>query len=432
MRVAFVVHEFPILSETFVVNQAIGLLDRGCEVDIYTTRLGDVSKVHPDVDRYDLLSRTRVLTSVPQNYAVRVLQGAGIIARSGWRYPRMILRSLNPLARGIRAASLWSLFSAVPATGWPTYDIIHCQFGNLGFHGQLLRDFSPKAKLVVMFRGFDISQQLHTEGSRLYAKLFKQADYFLTNCDFFRRRLLALGCPPEQVRVHYSGLDCAKFPLQPRLYEPGSSEPIQIAATGRLVEKKGFEYSIRAIAQLKKHYPDITYSIMGDGPLKAQLTDLIDSLDLANNVRLLGWCDEAEIIDVLKQAHLFVAPSVTSADGNQDAPINTLKEAMAIGLPVVSTHHGGIPELVEDGVSGLLVPERDAGAIAAAIYTLIQQPKRWPAMGKAGHAYVKNHYDLSGLNDRLLALYEALLCGTPNGGESTDRTSMPQVSVLQT
>ncbi|MEL6354379.1 MAG: glycosyltransferase, partial [Cyanobacteria bacterium J06627_28] len=218
LKVAFVVHEFPVLSETFVINQAIGLLDRGCDVDILTTRLGDVDKVHPDVEKYNLLAHTHVLPSVPQNYVKRIARGLGIVVRHGRQQGVEIMRSLNPFTRGIRALSLWSLCTVVAARDWASYDIIHCQFGNLGFYGEVLRDFSPATKLVVMFRGFDISQQVKREGDRLYRSLFSQADLFLTNCEFFRQRLLAMGAPPERTKVHYSGLDSAKFPLALRHY----------------------------------------------------------------------------------------------------------------------------------------------------------------------------------------------------------------------
>ena len=412
LRVAFIVHEFPVLSETFVINQATGLLDRGCEVDIYATQLGSTEKMHPDVHRYGLLQRVRLLPSVSPNYALRLVEAMELILKQGYRYPRRILLSLNPFKRGQRAVSLWSLFTTLPALDWPPYDIIHCQFGNLGFQGLLLKDFNPSAKLVVMFRGFDISEQLKRKGDRLYKSLFSQADFFLTNCEFFRQRLLKLGCDPDRVKVHYSGLDCAKFPLRvcPDLVTAGAPvKAIRIAATGRLVEKKGFEYSIRAMAQVVERYPNVTYDIIGDGPLRAELSALIESLGLQSSVHLLGWRDEAEIIEVLTRSHLFVAPSVTSADGNQDAPINVLKEAMALGLPVVSTYHGGIPELVEHGISGLLVPERDVDAIAQALFTLIEQPERWAAMGRAGRAYVETHYGLSALNDRLVDIYWGLI-----------------------
>ncbi|MEL6159946.1 MAG: glycosyltransferase [Cyanobacteria bacterium J06623_5] len=425
MRIAFVVHEFPVLSETFIVNQAIGLIDRGHEVDIFTRRLGDADKVHPDVYHYGLLDRVRVLPAVPENYVLRVMGAIALIFKYGYRYPGPVGRSLNPFSRGIRALSLWSLFTAIPALNWPSYDVIHCQFGNLGFHGLLVKDFNPSAKLVMMFRGFDISQYLRDKGDRLYEFIFTRADFFLTNCDFFRQRLLALGCPANRVRVHYSGLDCEKFPLKLRTHKP--DEPIRIASTGRLVEKKGFEYSIRAIAQVAKQVP-VIYHIMGDGPLRPALSALIESLGLSGQVRLLGWCDEAEIIRVLERAHLFVAPSVTAASGNQDAPINVLKEAMALGLPVVSTVHGGIPELVQDGVSGRLLPERDADAIAQALLDLIAQPERWPAMGQAGRAYVKAHYDLHKLNDQLALLYRELLSEdrTLNGGKAANKIPLAQ------
>ncbi|MGB3297302.1 MAG: glycosyltransferase [Phormidesmis sp.] len=428
LKVAFVVHEFPVLSETFIINQAIGLIDRGCEVDIYATQLGDTDKMHPDVERYDLLDRVRLLPQVSPSYGLRLLKGIELVAKFGYRHPEQILESLNLFKRGRRAASLWSLFTAVPALSWPSYDIIHCQFGNLGFQGLLLKDFNPSAKLIVMFRGFDISQQLKTEGDRFYKSLFCQADFFLTNCEFFRQRLLKLGCDRNKVRVHYSGLDCAKFPLTVRSFdqaaEGASNSPIRIAATGRLVEKKGFEYSIWAMAQVVRRYPHVTYDIIGDGPLRKKLAALIESLNLQENVHLLGWRDEAEIIEVLTRSHLFVAPSVTSAAGNQDAPVNVLKEAMALGLPVVSTYHGGIPELVEHDISGLLVPERDASAIAQALFTLIESPERWAAMGQAGRAYVETHYGLDTLNDRLLDLYQELL--------QSDVDIAPKIPMLST
>ncbi|MEL6856269.1 MAG: glycosyltransferase, partial [Cyanobacteria bacterium J06607_13] len=172
----------------------------------------------------------------------------------------------------------------------------------------------------------------------------------------------------------------------------------------------------------------VIYDIMGDGPLRSELSALIESLGLSGRVRLLGWCDEAEIIRVLERAHLFVAPSVTAASGNQDAPINVLKEAMALGLPVVSTYHGGIPELVQDGVSGRLVPERDADAIAQALLELIARPDRWPQMGQAGRDYVKAHYDLHTLNEQLALLYRALLAEdrTLNNGKTANRRPLSQ------
>jgi len=128
--------------------------------------------------------------------------------------------------------------------------------------------------------------------------------------------------------------------------------------------------------------------------------------------------NEAEIIEVLNTCHLFIAPSVTASDGNQDAPVNVLKEAMAMGLPVISTYHGGIPELVEDEISGLLVPERDAEALATKLGYLLEHTKDWSNMGKAGRSFVENNFDLQRLNDKLVSRYEKLL--ERNRGELAD------------
>ena len=196
-----------------------------------------------------------------------------------------------------------------------------------------------------------------------------------------------------------------------------------MATTGRLVEKKGIEYAIRAVAQVAQQYPNLTYSIIGDGPLRDRLKALIHELKAESYIHLLGWKNEAEIIQILDQCHLFMAPSVTAKDGNQDAPINVLKEAMAMGLPVISTRHGGIPELVEDGVSGYLVPERDVDALVEKLNSLLAHPEHWGAMGQAGRSFVERYYDLHYLNDLLVRRYEALL-----GNSVALEENLPQVA----
>jgi colanic acid/amylovoran biosynthesis glycosyltransferase len=135
-----------------------------------------------------------------------------------------------------------------------------------------------------------------------------------------------------------------------------------------------------------------------------------------------------------EQFSSFLAPSVTAADGNQDAPVNTLKEAMAMGLPVISTYHGGIPELVEDGVSGFLVPERDAKAIAQKLDYLISHPEIWVQMGRSGRRQVEDKYDMEKLNDELVKIYQnSLSLEIPNrvdglwNSASTPLESMAEV-----
>jgi colanic acid/amylovoran biosynthesis glycosyltransferase len=179
---------------------------------------------------------------------------------------------------------------------------------------------------------------------------------------------------------------------------------------GRFVEKKGIEYGIKAISHLvSSGFNQIEYNIVGDGLLRDKIEHLIDRLYLKDYVKLQGQKTQQEIIQIMDKSHIFIAPSVTSEAGDQDAPVNTLKEAMAMGLPVISTWHGGIPELVENNISGFLVPERDAQAIAEKLKYLMTHPQIWRSMTDAGRKKVKEKYDINRLNNQLIKTYENLL-----------------------
>ncbi|NJK41757.1 MAG: colanic acid biosynthesis glycosyltransferase WcaL, partial [Acaryochloridaceae cyanobacterium SU_2_1] len=206
-----------------------------------------------------------------------------------------------------------------------------------------------------------------------------------------------------KITVHHMGIDCQAFPFIPR--QLVNQEPVRIVTVARLVEKKGIEYGIRAIAILKQEQPNIQYEILGDGYLRESLQTLIAQLQLDDTVHLLGWKQQAEVIDILNKAHILLAPSVTGQKGDQEGIPVALMEAMAMGLPVVSTQYTGIPELIEDGVSGFLVPERDCDAIAHKLKKLIDHSQQWQQMGQAGRDYVEAHYNIHPLTKQLMELY---------------------------
>lgn len=410
MKIAFLVWRFPVLSEAFILNQITGLIERGHEVHIHALNgpPADTSKVHPVVEQYNLIERTYYPPTRPNNYLLRLIKGLGLLLGNLDKNSLASLQLLNAFKYGQQVFSLKWLYRAIPLLGNGSYDIIHCQFGTLGPMGLVLRDTGIlQGKLVTTFRGIDISSYVQEQGEDVYDKLFQEGDFFLANCDFFRRRAINLGCDEKKIVVHGSGLDCRKFAFASRYLPPDGK--VRIATTGRLVEKKGIEYCIRAIAKLTHLHQNLEYNIIGDGPLKESFEQLIEELNIGHIVKLLGWKQQQEIIEILDNCQIFLAPSVTAADGNQDAPVNTLKEAMAMGLPVISTFHGGIPELVEDGVSGFLVPERDADAIAEKLSYLIEHPQVWPQMGRIGRACVEEKYDMNKLNDELVEIYQQLL-----------------------
>lgn len=410
MRVAFIVANFPVMSETFILNQIVGLIERGITVDIYAIEENvkvDTTKVHPDIEKYNLLERTYYVPKIPTNFLLRLLKGIALSA-SFYQAPLVLLRSLNIFKYGTQAASLRLLYRSKYLVTKEPYDIIHCQFGTIGLPIMQLQELGAiEGKLVVSFRGYDISSVIRQRGEQVYNKLFKTGDFFLTNCNYFKNRLLKLGCNEDKLVVLGSGIDCSKFVYVPRTLPPDGL--IRIATTGRLVEKKGIEYCIRAVARLVKNNKNIEYSIMGDGPLKEQLQQLINDLGVSDQIKLLGQKRQQEVVKILSESSIFIATSITAANGDQDAPVNTLKEAMAMGMPVIGTLHGGIPELVENGVSGFLVPEKDVDALAEKLSWLVEHPLTWVSMGKAGRAYVEEHYDTNRLNERLVEIYQQVL-----------------------
>lgn len=408
MKIAFLVGHFPVISEAFILTQIAGLLEQGHEVDIYALDgYQPVPDVHPIVVKHSLLSRTHYSQLIPSNFLSRVIEAIRTIRRQ----PQISLNAfqlLNVFKYGRLAASLRLFLKSSPFLSGANYDIIHCQFGTYGFLGQILRDVGLlQGKLVTTFRGYDISSFVQENGDKVYDNLFKKGDYFLVNCDFFAKRLLSLGCPSEWTQIHFSGINCSNFIFSPRHFPEDGI--VRLVTTGRLVEKKGIEYCLQAIAEVVKTFPDLEYTIIGDGPLRTSLEQLVHDYQLEKVVKFLGWKRQDEIADILSRSHIFMAPSITASDGNQDAPVNTLKEAMAVGLPVISTFHGGIPELVEDRVSGFLVPERDAGAIAEKLQYLLQNSHLWPAIGLAGRKSVEEKFDCFKLNNQLISIYEYLL-----------------------
>jgi colanic acid/amylovoran biosynthesis glycosyltransferase len=373
----------------------------------------DASEVHAEVKQYHLPDRTYYWPQMSHNPLVRIVKGFKLLSDNFSKNPAILLRSLNVFRYGKQAAFLQLLYKATLLLDKQPYDIIHCQFGPIGLMAKALRDIGVlKGKLIVSFRGFDISRSLEKQGDHYYDYLFDSADLFLPVSENIKHKLVELGCVGSKIVVHPSGIDCSKFSLNPR---PHSNGKIRIITIARLVEKKGVEYSIRAVAKLVGAEQDIQYVIVGDGPLRNDLESLIQELDVHNYVKLLGWKKHEDVEQILANADILLAPSVTAKSGDQEGIPNVIKEAMAMGLPVVSTRHSGIPELVQDGISGFLVPERDVDGLMKKLSYLIEHREIWSEMGKAGRKYVEENYDINKLNDRLVELYQELLDGKLKG-----------------
>lgn len=405
MKIAFVVGQFPSPSETFILDQITGLIERGCQVDIFADVPRGSPVVHADVTRYRLGERMRYAHAWPDALFARFARGAALAATGFLRAPRTVLRAMNTSRYGREATSLRLLYAAFPLLGERLcYDAIHCHFGPYGVRGMFLRDAGIlNGKLFTTFHGADLTSTLRAWGpAAAYDKLFAAGDRFLPISERWRKRLVELGCPPEKIIVHRMGIRCSEFPMRARFLAKG--ERVRCVSVCRLVEKKGLEYAVQAIARLD-HADGVRYDIIGDGPNMGALERLVDACGAGERVRLHGWMERKQVLRMLDDAHILIAPSVTAHNGDQEGIPVAIMEAMALGMPILSTRHSGIPELVEDGVAGLLVPEKDVHALQDALQRLLARRHQWPAMGEAGRRAVEREFDVDRLNDRLVELY---------------------------
>ena len=294
MKIAFIVTEFPSLSQTFVLNQITGLIDLGHEVDIFADDAGKNSKIHEDVKKYKLLYHTRIYSTIPKNKILRIFKGLIYILKYIHRRPLVVLRSLNIFKYGKNAAFFRYLFLIIPFLDKTPYDIIHCHFGPCGNHALFLRELGAiSGKIITTFHGFDIARDIKAKGNHVYKDLFKKGDLFLPISMCWKEKLISLGCPEDKIVLHRMGIDVHKFRFS--RHKIRDDNKIKIVTVARLVEKKGVRYGIQAVAKLLKAYPNIEYIIAGDGPLKADLLSLIKQLDINKNVKLLGWKEQEEI-----------------------------------------------------------------------------------------------------------------------------------------
>ncbi|MBF8267678.1 MAG: colanic acid biosynthesis glycosyltransferase WcaL [Dehalococcoidia bacterium] len=269
--------------------------------------------------------------------------------------------------------------------------LLHAHFGGSGVLALPLKR-RLDVPLITTFHGYDISRRSWLiEQEEAYQELFAEGDLFLVGGGYMRRRLVELGCPEEKIEIHHLGIDTQKFGFSYR--RPGDNGKVVLLFVGRFTEKKGLPYALRAVSRVFPSHRNMEFRIVGDGELRPQIEDLIRELGIGECVTLLGAQPSSRVAEEMAQAHIFLGPSVTAADGDSEGTPITLMEAQSSGLPVVSTHHADIPEVVLDGESGFLVAEGDVEALAERISYLIANPQSWEAMGEAGRRHIEQNYN---------------------------------------
>ncbi|MEM8954510.1 MAG: glycosyltransferase [Verrucomicrobiota bacterium] len=223
---------------------------------------------------------------------------------------------------------------------------------------------------LVSFHGVDVVKFMddpeYVQGLR---RVFGEARLVLARSESLLNRLEELGCPRGKLRLNRTPIPLGSFESRPR--EVPADGGWRLVQACRLIEKKGLVTVLEALPEVLDRWPKVRFTICGRGPMEGELRDRIKSAGLGDSVKLVGWLEQEELRQLYGESHLFIHPSELTEEADQEGVPNSMLEAMACGLPIVATRHGGIPEAIEDGKDGYLVAEKSPRDLAAAILRLL-------------------------------------------------------------
>jgi glycosyltransferase involved in cell wall biosynthesis len=312
-----------------------------------------------------------------------------IVAKPATHFLRRFwFRQLRDKPWQISRAELRSLVDILTKTD---ARLLHIYFGHIAVHLlPLIRAWNKPS--IVSFHGADVMVDMDKPAYRSATRQMLDAvKLVLVRSESLHRAVVDLGCDENKIKLQRTGIPLDEFPFRERNFpQDGDWRFVQ---AGRLIEKKGLPVTLRTFAIFLGQYPNSTLTIAGEGPLLSRLQGLTRELKIGNHVSFTGFISQEQLRDIFYASHIFLHPSETGPDGNQEGIPNSMLEAMATGLPVFATQHGGIPEAIENGVSGVLVPEHNADELARALINAAQDPEFLSRIGRAGAETVAKKFD---------------------------------------
>lgn len=278
--------------------------------------------------------------------------------------------------------------------------ILHVHFG---YHGAKMVGLKRKLKIpmICSFYGDDAFAALH-KGK--YVDLFQYADAILVLGPYMKSVLMAQGCPEEKIRIHHLGIDVEKITFQQRHPE----KKLRFLIASSFLQKKGIDIAIRALASLRSSY-DFTLDIIGDGSMREELELLVQHSNMTEQVTWHGYKPYDFFIGLAYQCDVFIQASKTTEDNRKEGTPMAIADVMATGMPVVSTYHSDIPEMVSDGVTGYLAQENDVVSLTDCLQKLLNNPGVLKEFSKNSRAHVEKHFSSSQQTAQLEVLYQSLI-----------------------
>jgi colanic acid/amylovoran biosynthesis glycosyltransferase len=292
--------------------------------------------------------------------------------------------------------------------------ILHSHFGHNGWANL---DAAKQLGLfhVLTFYGYDVNQlpKIDPRWFKRYKKLFANVDQVLCEGSYMAQCITELGCPANKVEVHHLGVNTWEIDFNPRVWKP--DEPLRVLIAASFREKKGIPFALEALGRLQHQVP-LEVTLIGDANQEARsqrekktILATIEKHNLQSKVRLLGYQPYAVFFEEAYRHHIFLSPSIIASDGDTEggAPVSLIDIA-ATGMPIVSTKHCDIPEVIKDGVTGLLAHERDVDGLVSHLQWLVAHPEEWHGMVLSARKHVETDYDAQIQGKKLAEIYSKL------------------------
>lgn len=397
MNLLYVLDDFPKLSETFILNEIAELIRRGINVEILAHRNPHENMINEDVLNYNLFDKTKYFRLPPPSE----LKFRYIISPV---FYDCIFKTLKNHHTRATLKHIVRLSYYIPF--YRNIDLIHSHFAHRSAVTGMQMSRVLNKPFTFTAHAFEIFSQKSYSKDRL-KMLSDNAEKIITPSVFNKYYIIKeTDCTPDKVEIVRATIDLEKFDNRKRSYN--EENKIKILAIGRMIEKKGFEYLIKAMNIINKSKPEAFLNIVGTGELESSLIKLTRELGLTKSVNFLGAQPNERAIYELSSSDIAVLPCVVAKDGDMDVCPLTLQEAMAMEVPVVSTTVGSIPELIEDGKEGILVPERNESALAQAIMKLIDNPSLRQEMGKRGREKILREFNIETQVEKLTHLWSRI------------------------